>query len=550
MSTSNDSDGAGEEEEYTTCYTKMLLQQTPNYRYHVNGGTSSDRYNNSSLHVLLAGEGQNYYHHQNNHRGVKKHTGRMHEDYPTRSGRKRLGVRLIQQRWTRGGLVNTENNCAINQDNQVSDYYCNEERSGSAISTRVGTMICHDDDKKQKRRRKRANSSVSSSSDTSSSLPSNDTSNSDTANTVKNAAKTSSVLPVKPTLLFRRSHSNLYYSNERQYTNIQFLNSAQSVVIGVDNYGDLDVVRVPSSATAGGGGGMDGIGTLQADRMSLCKIHNNNHDDGGPRYPMDKFHCELFGYDNGRKFAVGLRSGQVKFFTTEHAAAAGNCLNQPKNAPTSTSLLGNTNALWSCLPSTSIINAFGPQRRFHKSDKYPLSTMLLSSSSTTTTQSQRTSLFDAYKTSFLEEISDWDKTNDHDAPNRNQIQGNECPWAFREGGCGSVSGTALIGACIDAEQGDCFSLRVMDERLQQSNGASTMSMNVVVADDTIKPTNCSERVDSVCFSGEYGLVTCHSITANEEHTKLWHGMLIHDADAPDQTATCIKVSVQLSLTST
>eukprot|EP00984_Skeletonema_dohrnii_P017072 scaffold7696_cov74-Skeletonema_dohrnii-CCMP3373.AAC.2 len=56
-------------------------------------------------------------------------------------------------------------------------------------------------------------------------------------------------------------------------------------------------------------------------------------------------------------------------------------------------------------------------------------------------------------------------------------------------------------------------------------------MNVVVVDDrkddSFKPINCRERVESVCFSGEYGLVTSHSIARND--------------DIESQlTATCIK----------
>ena len=269
--------------------------------------------------------------------------------------------------------------------------------------------------------------------------------------------------------------------------------------------------------------------------MPLC---SNTNGGNGPRVPtLDNFHCELFGYDNGTRFAVGLRSGRMQLFTTERAAAAaaaGNCLNEQRE-DTSSSSLGSTNALWSCLPPST--TTIGPQRRYHKSDKYPLSTML---SSTT----NKTSLFDAYNTSFLEEISDWDNNHiDALTPSHHHLlQCDGCPWAFREGGCGSLSGTALIGACVDAENGDCFSLRVVDERQQSNSGngsasacASAMN-NVVVVDDrrdaSFKPINCRERVESLCFSGEYGLVTSHSIARNDDMES-------------QLTATCIKVSTIL-----
>ena len=528
MSTSNDSE---EEEEYTTSYTKLL--QRPNYHHLLDNNDIRSKSRNSSLnhYIFSTAEGQNYH----NHRNIN-HT-RMYEDYYR--GRKQLGVRLIQQRWRKGGYDVTRNDRAEKDKMSTRLNYSDEHGASNSNS------ISHEGRRQKRSKRRRANS-FSSSDDTSLS-PNN-------SNTKVTNKVAQSITSIQPTLLFRRTNSNLYYSNERTYTNIQFLNSSH-VVIGVDNYGDLDIVRVPSSSSsfaagAIGGGGCTtnvsnggaseeeedeekcggGIGTLQADRLSLC---NNNH--GGPRYPMDNnFHCELFGYDNGSKFAVGLRSGRVQLFTTEHAAAAaafsvGNCLNEGGDAPSS---LGSANDLWSCLPSTSTIT-IGPQRRYYKSEKYPLSILLSNNIA------QKASVFDAYTTSFLEEISDWDKTHD-DTPNHHHLlQGDGCPWAFREGG--SLSSTSLIGACVDAENGDCFSLRVIDERLlqqQQSNDGSASScgaamMKVVVVDDrnAAASLNCRERVDAVCFSGEYGVVTSHSIA------------VARNGAASNITATCLKVSL-------
>eukprot|EP00984_Skeletonema_dohrnii_P025829 scaffold15011_cov89-Skeletonema_dohrnii-CCMP3373.AAC.3 len=454
----------------------------------------------------------------------------MQDDYSSR--RRRLGVRLIQQRWRRGGCTSKNHHPANNKQEVAAGLSCYNDNHDDAD-------ICHDD-KRQKRSTSR-DSDTDSLSCNNYSSPYNNSAGTTIANTTSsnNNKPTTSAFSIQPTLLFRRTNSNLYYSNERHYTNIQFLNSGQPIVIGVDNYGDLDVVRVPSFGCGGyhvandnddedGGGG--GMGTLQADRMPLF---SNTGGGNGPRVPtMDNFHCELFGYDNGTRFAVGLGSGRMQLFTTERAAAAsaGNCVNGQREDTSSS--LGSTNALWSCLPSTTN-TTIGPQRRYHKSDKYPLSTML---SSTT----NKTSLFDAYNTSFLEEISDWDNNhNDALTPSQHHLlQGDGCPWAFREGGCGSLSGTALIGACVDAENGDCFSLRVVDERQQSNNNgngsdasACASTMNVVVVDDrkdaSFKPINCRERVESVCFSGEYGLVTSHSIARNDDMES-------------QLTATCIK----------
>ena len=56
-------------------------------------------------------------------------------------------------------------------------------------------------------------------------------------------------------------------------------------------------------------------------------------------------------------------------------------------------------------------------------------------------------------------------------------------------------------------------------------------MKVVIVDDgNTTSMNCRERVESVCFTGEYGLVTSHSIAQN------------NDEIGSELTATCLKVS--------
>jgi hypothetical protein len=550
MSTSNDTDSAEEEEEYTTSYTKLLQQRAKLAHLSYNNNDMHSRSSNYSLNdYIFTSGGQNDSY--NNYRNIQKRGMQQ-------QGRKELGVRLIQQRWRGSGYHDVTNDFA-EQDDDTKGGLSNGEEYGAISSS---SRVRHDDGQQKRSKRRRANSlSFSDEDDTSLSSPNNYYSNitSYTSNTLNNNNKTAPQQPptssIQPSLLFRRTNSTLYYSNERLYTNIQFLTETTSnVVIGVDNYGDLDVVCVPSSSfndggsVSGGGaseqedgenndGGECGIGTLQADRLPLFNnIHNHAND--GPRHPMDKnFHCEVFGYENGSKFVVGLGSGQVQLFTTEHAhaATAGNCRNEQggENSPT----LGSTTNLWSCLPSTSTVTT-GPQRRYHRNDEYSLVTMLTSNNNNTTQTTS--SVFDAYNTSFLEEISNWDNNTDQTSNQHHVLlQGNNnkrrCPWAFREGG--SLSSTALIGVCVDAE-GDCFSLRVIDERLlQQTKNGSDSScaamMKVVVVDDRNAATsmNCRERVESVCFTGEYGLVTSHSIAQN------------NDEIGSKLTATCLKVSL-------
>jgi hypothetical protein len=401
----------------------------------------------------------------------------------------------------------------------------------------------------------------------------------------------------------------------RHYSQLQFVSASGygggsgNVILltAIDNYGDLDIIRshCGEGSTSTNSGGRGSI--LQADRMSIfasspspsrrssffAAAQNNHYENdsnnimvggGGPRQPMNNnFHYEIYSYDSGNKLAIGLRGGRVQLFgSTERATAAGaGAKRSSVSVGTTNNYSSTTNArgailLWSCLPSTSV--TIGPQRRYRCNDQYPLSRILSSSSNnnttTTTTASsirERENVLDAYNTFIFEEISDWDRVDDDyyftmrrgggggAAASNRMILGDGCPWAFREGSSSSnggngMSGTALIGACVDIDNGDCFSLRVIDERCcftsspaassscSSSSSSCNSTMNVIVVDDYPSKqgnggggsSRVNERVDSVCFSGEFGLVTSHSITNAV-------------GDNQELTATSIKVRFVVSL---
>ena len=415
---------------------------------------------------------------------------------------------------------------------------------------------------------------------------SNDDRGDDSTTTTSSSNDTNSSTAADLSLLFRRNSNSSSIStmiSPRHYSQLQFLSASGGsdvILIAVDNYGDLDIIR----SSRCGEGSTRGS-TLQADRMSIFAspssssfaVQNNHHENEnvmagveGPRQPMNNnFHYEIYSYDSGNKLAIGLRGGRVQLFgSTERAAAA------KRNNSSSSMDARGARLLWSCLPSTSV--TIGPQRRYRCNDQYPLSRILSSSNNnnnntTTTTASisirERENVLDAYNTFIFEEISDWDRVDDDyyftlrrrggsggsaaAALNR-MILGDGCPWAFREGssnggnGGNGMSGTALIGACVDIDNGDCFSLRVIDERCcftssPASSSCCNSTMNVIVVDDYPSKqggnggsSRVNERVDSVCFSGEFGLVTSHSITNAV-------------GDNQELTATSIKVRSVVSL---
>jgi len=167
----------------------------------------------------------------------------------------------------------------------------------------------------------------------------------------------------------------------------------------------------------------------------------------------------------------------------------------------------DVDALWSCLPPTD--STKGPLRRFQRNESFSLSRML-----TITDKEELLQTFNNYTT--FEEIPNWDCGNatfirESYVQTRRQRGGQ---WSFREGGTGGGSGTALLGAFVDSEM-DCFSLRVVDERMCESSPrrCATSCNPVTVFVDTssrkLNGSNFVEDVASICFAGEYGLVTAH-----------------------------------------
>ncbi len=122
---------------------------------------------------------------------------------------------------------------------------------------------------------------------------------------------------VQPTLAYRRI--DVDYSSTRHCQNLAFLNS--QTILALDSCGDLDIIGLPlsgsseesercgndesSSANSTGKGDNRGAGTHLA-RMSLSPAKIGSHQ---PRPPISQHRFQLFGYQNGERFAVGLPSG-------------------------------------------------------------------------------------------------------------------------------------------------------------------------------------------------------------------------------------------------
>lgn len=270
---------------------------------------------------------------------------------------------------------------------------------------------------------------------------------------------------IQPTLLFRRPN------NEMNYTSVHFLNS--STVLGVNTSGKFDIVKVPSWKEDGEKeyDTNRGRGKLLAELKLSAPTKYTSSD------------IEVYGYQNGSKFAAGMNSGDMEIISTERISS------MQQNGDWCPPM----EALWGSLPPVST-QLIGPRRRFLRSERFSLPYMLSLTDYETLLEASRDH-------STLNELPFWDdfvnfkilrpiSTTKRDfAP--------EKQWAFREGGVGSS--TALVAACIDPEM-DCFSLRIADERTRETESRPTIFV------DTPPYLHVDEHVKSICFSNSHGLV--------------------------------------------
>ncbi|KAL7463645.1 hypothetical protein ACHAXS_004003 [Conticribra weissflogii] len=319
-------------------------------------------------------------------------------------------------------------------------------------------------------------------------------------------------------LLIRRTDSD--FSSSRFHQTIHYLNS--NTIVAVDNFGALDIVAIPfqssmcQSQSNERGGGRD---KFLADRLPLWEASCSND-------------IELFGYQGGNKIAVGTESGRMTLLSSLECHDS--CV---RDEQTENGNPADVHALWTCLPPTATTR--GPLRRYLRNNSCSLSRMLA-----ITDKEELLQTFNNYTT--FEEIPhwDWDWNDDRDWNGPNSMVRRECSipttrrhrggqWSFREagmsGGGGGGSGTSLLGAFVDSER-DCFSLRLVDERLSSSCQIATSSTHpppaavVVFVDDSgHQPPAYGnvvvEDVVSVCFSGEFGLVTAHNVLSAGNHPR-------------------------------
>ena len=319
--------------------------------------------------------------------------------------------------------------------------------------------------------------------------------------------------PTSTSLVYRKPNID-YTSNSSEYQSIKFI--SDHTVVAVDSRGYLDFVGLPLHNT-----------NTSCSTTSLNVQSNNNEDDGrrfgvgthlarvpiapppsatsSGIYHLGKHVLELYPYAQGEKVAIGLPSGQVRLFASERLDVLDSSSCTYGVTDTHRTPVGgeftNPHAIWSCLPITSL----GPKRRYTRSNQYGLYPSMIASMLTIPKREDLPE--SSHNLKYSMEITNWNTDlflfyRQQNCPPFIQNHHYDALWAFREGGIGSNS--ALIGAFVDPEL-DCFSLRQFDERV--ANGSTTSS--AVFVDNSCKEKCNGDEVNSICFTGDFGLVTNH-----------------------------------------
>ncbi|KAL3787263.1 hypothetical protein HJC23_004137 [Cyclotella cryptica] len=298
---------------------------------------------------------------------------------------------------------------------------------------------------------------------------------------------------VHPALLFRQT--NIEYCSMMHYCNLHFLNS--STILANDSRGRFDLVGI-----CNGKGNKDGDQTVGRLLANGIKLSSDQY------LEVNASPLEVYGYQGGAKFAVGLPSGDVEIFSTERTSTT------------------NVDETWYpsvaefclCLPRVTTQH-IGPRRLFKRNIHYSLQYML-------SVPDHELLIQDSNDYCILKELRSCSCGNEslsNDRTHHSVGFNIHTQWAFREGGIGSSS--ALIGACKDRE-GDCFSLSIIDERNQQAAGRQRVFAEVPYHSQPY--FSDEDNLVSICFTGEYGLATGHCTLLNTnmlfENTLKWHDL--------------------------
>ena len=316
-------------------------------------------------------------------------------------------------------------------------------------------------------------------------------------------------------LLFRRGDdanataSNNFLEISSPYKTVAFLNN--DVVLASDHMGRLDAVRVPPNRG-------ERRGTLVSSRS------------GEPAPAVQSSAPSLFALHDGDSFAMGLPGGEIRIFATEYDKTWGNW--QQQQTQSNTYL-------------RQALQVGGSRRKYERADCYKRAG-----------SGAGRSLYDmlgapSSNDRYLQEICDW---NEGKFPPLRCPDGNNTDsscltaglvvtansFAFHE----DVSGRSLWCAYVDPEL-DCFSLRVLDERV--SSETTDTRRTICVDTNPLKKrspdANIFEDISATTFVGDRTLATSHvgRIAKNQVSNviKLWDLRMIREDDPKPCSSTPI-----------
>lgn len=292
------------------------------------------------------------------------------------------------------------------------------------------------------------------------------------------------------------------------YKSVTFLND--EVVLASNSNLQIDAIRLPvnfqsRSNIAQGDASRrlnDFRGTLVANQL------------GNPCQSSMNACMELKSLSNGQSFVAGSPSGDLEIFATEREFTwtkerFEHCLSSRKVEPKVRTVLRHDHVDEKFL--RMVLHLGAPRRRYYRNfTNAKLSLQTLISDLSASNSALR------YE---LSEIPDWDMNSsllDTEYQTSRVVENkiNKCSWDFRE------IGSTLLAAHVHPQK-DCFSIHTIDNNVQyiqnrNGNASSKHTGNAkpLVCLDT-KPCSSHrkmlEDIVSVCFVGDWGIATAHTL---------------------------------------
>ena len=285
------------------------------------------------------------------------------------------------------------------------------------------------------------------------------------------------------------------WTEQQSYSDCIFLDE-HDTCLASDHRGHVDILRLPRYGSS-----------LEEPHILASKVPIGC---GYESCQVNSNHIKFKSVQGGKAFAVGLPSGNYHVVATERASDMD--INNYSSKSCSIHEVSRSSYI------KAMINFEGPRRRFIRnlnSSSLTLSQMIDKAVGTLNLDLNGLEEANSWNTNAWQNIRNF--SIDHFLPN--QCVSNSALWDFRD------TASTVLAAHIDSEL-DCFWLRLMDDRIQQT----TMCVDTTSRDKLI---GFEEHIVACSFASEYSLATSHISTCQNSTKsgncilKFWDIRMVH-----------------------